>query len=115
MHELSIVASLFEILEGAARGNDAQKILGVKLRVGKLSGVVPECLETAFEVYKKGTLAEEAILEIEETPLRIRCRSCGKASRIEDYAFCCPECSSREVSIIEGTELLLEKIDLEIR
>ena len=44
MHEMSIVASLFEILEGKARENQATKIVGVRLKVGKLAGVVPEFL-----------------------------------------------------------------------
>ena len=50
MHELSIVASLFEILEEKAKEKKAKKILSVKLKVGALSGVVPEFLETAFNI-----------------------------------------------------------------
>ncbi|MCK4759315.1 MAG: hydrogenase maturation nickel metallochaperone HypA, partial [Candidatus Aminicenantes bacterium] len=39
MHELSIVASLFETLEEKAKDNKAKKIISVRLKVGALSGV----------------------------------------------------------------------------
>jgi hydrogenase nickel incorporation protein HypA/HybF len=46
MHELSIVVNLFEILNEKAAEQKAKRIVQVKLKVGKLSGVVPECLES---------------------------------------------------------------------
>jgi len=66
MHELSIVASLFEIIEEKAQEKGSTKIISVKLQIGKLSGVVPEFLITAFDMYKKDTIAQDAELEIEE-------------------------------------------------
>jgi hydrogenase nickel incorporation protein HypA/HybF len=114
MHELSIVASLFEILEEKARENGAKKVILVKLQVGKLAGVVPEFLETAFDAYKEGTLAVEAELKIEEIPLTIKCQKCGTEFASENYVFICPSCQSTELKILAGTELLLEKIELEV-
>jgi hydrogenase nickel incorporation protein HypA/HybF len=114
MHELSIVASLFEILNEKAAEQKAKGIVQVKLKVGKLSGVVPECLETAFDFYKKETLAESALLEIEEIPLKLRCRKCDAQFVKDDFIFICPKCGSSELQTLEGTELVLEKIELEI-
>jgi len=101
MHELSIVASLFELLEEKAKEKKAKKIVSVKLKVGALSGVVPEFLETAFDIYKKDTIASESKLKIEEVPLKIRCQQCGTEN-------------SRELKTLSGTELLLEKIEMEV-
>lgn len=112
MHELSIVASLFEILEENALKHNAQKIVLVRLRVGKLSGVVPEFLATAFDIYKKDTLAADACLEVTEVPLRVRCRGCGTETAGEDFVFVCPACGASDLEMLEGTELLLEKIEL---
>lgn len=114
MHELSIIASLFEILEEKAQEQGASKIVLVKLKVGKLAGVVPEFLETAFDIYKEETIAREAVLEIEEIPLRIRCRKCQAIVEKDDFVFICPACGSTDLETLEGTELLLEKLDLEI-
>lgn len=114
MHELSIVASLFEILEEKATEQQAKKVMLVKLKVGKLAGVVPEFLQTAFEMYKKETIAEEAVLEIEEVPLKIKCQKCQAEVEREDFIFICPVCGSIDLRALAGTELLLEKIELEI-
>ena len=114
MHELSIVASLFEILEEKAKEKKAKKILSVKLKVGALSGVVPEFLETAFNIYKEDTIAAESKLEIEEVPLKIRCQQCGTEIVKDDIVFICDKCDSRELKTLSGTELLLEKIEVEV-
>ena len=114
MHELSIVASLFEILEEKAKEQKAKKIISVKLKVGALSGVVPEFLETAFDTYKKGTLADEAKLKIEYVPLKIQCQKCQAESVRDDFIFICDTCGSTELKTLSGTELLLEKIEMEL-
>ena len=114
MHELSIVASLFEILEAKARENQATKIVRVRLKVGKLAGVVPEFLQTAFNSYKQDTIAAESQLEIEEVPLKMRCRKCTAEIEKEDFVLVCPSCGSTDLEILEGMELLLDKIDLEV-
>ncbi|NIM91284.1 MAG: hydrogenase maturation nickel metallochaperone HypA [Candidatus Aminicenantes bacterium] len=114
MHELSIVASLFEILEEKAEEQKAKRIVGVKLQVGALSGVVPEFLETAFNIYKKETLADKARLEIEKVPLKIQCQKCHTEMVKDDFVFICENCGSRELETLGGTELLLEKIEMEV-
>ena len=113
MHELSIVASLFEILEEKAKEKKAKKIIAIKLQVGSLSGVVPELLETAFNIYKKDTVATEAEIIIEEIPLKVQCEQCGAEIIKDDFVFICEQCDSRELKTLAGTELLLEKIELE--
>lgn len=113
MHELSIVASLFDILEEKAREHGATKIVLVKLRVGKLAGVVPEFLQTAFDSYKQGTIAAEAALEFTEVPLRVRCRKCRAEAEKDDFVFVCPACGSNDLEILEGMDLFLDKLELE--
>lgn len=114
MHELSIVANLFDIMEEQARGKKAKKISCVKLQVGRLSGVVPEFLETAFHMYKKGTIASDARLEIENIDLVYRCRSCGHKMKKEDFILVCDSCGSTDLETLSGTELLLERMELEV-
>ena len=89
MHELSIIANLFEIMEEKAHEKMARKIVFVKLQVGKLSGVIPEFLQTAFDIYKKDTIANESELEIEEIPLKIECKKCRKNMIKDDFVFVC--------------------------
>ena len=114
MHELSLVASLFEILEENARGYKDARITAVTLRVGRLSGVVPELLRSAFDAYKKGTLAEGARLEIVVAPFDFRCRRCGGTSFREDPAAACAACGSKDVELVGGMDLVVEKIEVEV-
>jgi len=113
MHELSVVADLFETILDLAARNKAHKVTAVKLQVGPLSGVVPDLLESAFESYKAGTIAAEAALEIVRPPVKLRCRACAAESEAADYAFVCPACGSDDLDIAQGLELILERVDLE--
>lgn len=113
MHELSLIASVFDVLEEQAREHGAARVTRVVLRIGVMSGVVPDLLESAFEIYKRGTLAESARLEIVRVPVRVRCPDCGGESMREDSDFSCTACGSRRVEIVEGRELIVETIDLE--
>ena len=114
MHELSIVASLFEILEEKAQEKESKKIISVKLQVGKLSGVVPEFLITAFDMYKKDTIAHDAELEIEEVPFTIQCKTCGKITTSDDFVFICLHCGSQDLKTLTGKELFLQKMEMEL-
>lgn len=114
MHELSLIASVFEVLEEKAREHGASRVASVVLKIGVMSGVVPDLLESAFEVYKKGTLAEGGRLEIVVVPVKLRCPDCGGESVREDADFACAACGSRRVEIVEGRELLVERIELEV-
>ena len=114
MHELSIIANLYEIMEEKAREQSAKKITLVKLQVGILSGVVPDFLETAFEIFKKDTMASDAALVIEKVPLKIRCLKCGTEKTSNELIFVCAECGSNQIQTIDGTELILEKMDISL-
>ena len=114
MHELSIIANLYDIMEEKAREQGAKKITLVKLQVGILSGVVPDFLETAFGIFKEGTMASDATLEIEKVPLKIRCESCGTENTSDELIYICTECGSAQIKILDGTELILEKMDISI-
>ncbi len=114
MHELSLVANLFEIMEQKAKQENAQKITYVKLKVGVVSGAVPELLKTAFDIYKKDTIASDAKLEIEKVPLKLKCKKCGSVTTKDDLVLNCSQCSSTDLETLAGTDLYLEKMELEI-
>ena len=113
MHELSLIASVFDVLEEKAREHGAGRVTAVVLKVGVMSGVVPDLLESAFDIYKKGTIAETARLEIVVVPVKLRCPDCGGEAVREETDFSCAGCGSRRVEIVEGRELVVERIELE--
>jgi len=114
VHELSLVAGLFDVLEEKAREQNALRITAVKLRVGRLSGVVPDLIESAFDAFKKGTLADGARLEIEVAPFDFKCRRCGGTTFQGEPAAACAACGSTDIELIGGMDLVIEKIEIEI-
>jgi len=114
MHELSVVANLFEILEEKVKEQKGKRIILVKLQIGALSGIVPELLASAFDIYKKDTIAAEADLKIDVVPLKVQCKDCHKVMVKENFLFICDFCESTKIQTLEGTEMILEKMDIEI-
>jgi hydrogenase nickel incorporation protein HypA/HybF len=118
MHEMSIVAELFTIIEEQARQAGAKKVTKVLVLIGELSGVVPELFRSAFHSYKKGTIADRAKLEMKIIKIKFKCHNCGKeitAKNLMDksFSYVCPFCGSKEMELTSGRELYLEKLEIE--
>jgi hydrogenase nickel incorporation protein HypA/HybF len=113
MHESVIAQSLLEIIEEEAGRHGGTKVTRVKVLIGKLSGVVPEALRFAFEAITTDSIAEGALLEIEEVPLRIRCNQCRKTHVIDGPFIICPDCEGADVKMVTGRELELRTMELE--
>ena len=112
MHEFAVAQSLLEIVENAALAHAKAPITRIWLRIGHLSSVVPDALRFAFAAVSRGGIAEGAVLEIEEVPLRISCRACAEEFVLEDPFFLCPQCAGAEVELISGRELEINSIEI---
>ncbi len=113
MHELSIASNLIDIVNQAIQGREVARVTSLRIVIGEMSNVVPDCLTFAFGVVSKGTIAEDARLDFESKPLVGRCGDCGNEFRIEQYLFRCPDCESPKIEIVSGKEFFLESIECE--
>jgi hydrogenase nickel incorporation protein HypA/HybF len=91
----------------------ATRLHVLRLRIGALSGVVPEALEFAFEALAPGTLAEGGELAIEEVPARFWCTDCAREFRAEDLFADCPVCHQPSGDLRAGRELELAAVEIE--
>ncbi|MBZ5496754.1 MAG: hydrogenase maturation nickel metallochaperone HypA [Acidobacteriia bacterium] len=112
MHELSIAQGIVDIIGQYVPEDQAPEVRLVKVRVGRLAGVVPDSLDFCFGAIVSGTSLGLARLAIEETPIQSRCTGCGEIFAVEGAAFLCPGCGSAEIKIISGTELQVVEIEL---
>ena len=80
MHELAITQGIVEMI---IERTDSARVTAVYLRIGKVSGVVPEAVRFCFDLVAAGSPVEGARLEIDEPPGRARCRSCGDAFAVD--------------------------------
>ena len=112
MHELSIAQGIVDIIGQYVPEAQAADVRVVKIRVGQMAGVVPDSLEFCFGAIASGTPLEQARLDIEETPVRSRCKACGEEFTVEGSTFLCPSCGSIEITVLSGTELQVIEIEL---
>ena len=112
MHEVSIMQSTLQLAEEHARKAGGTAITRICLRVGLVSGVVPEALEFAFDVLKTGTMAEGASLEIERIPGEFRCPACGTQVRLDEVRFDCPACNGMLTLANGGADLELSHLEV---
>ena len=112
MHELAIAESVVQIASRHAGGRQVTKVY---LKVGHLRQIVPSALAFSFELVAHGTSVEGAQLEMEEIPVKGRCRKCGAESRLGSFPLQCKACGAPDLRILEGEELYVESLELEER
>ncbi len=112
MHELSVCQGLLDQVARVASDHGAVGVTRIVVRVGPLSGVVPQLLEQAFPLARAGTIAAEAALAIEELPVRVHCDGCGADTDAKPNRLLCGECGDWHTQLIGGDELLLASVEL---
>lgn len=108
MHELSLVQGILEAVLEQAEIYQIKKIEKVKIVVGEMTSVMPGALQFAFEVLREGTSAREAVLVIENRPIKLTCEECHLVFNPESLKYFCPQCISSRTDILEGRELFVE-------
>lgn len=112
MHEMSICQGLMRQVEQIARDNGAKRVDSIVLSIGPLAGIEPHLLRQAFTVARMATVAEKAELEIQTGPIMVECRSCGASGEAEVNRLLCPSCGGWQVSLTQGDELLLLRLEV---
>ena len=112
MHELSVAHAVVSTVVDALPSPDT-RVIQVRLRVGELSGLVPQALEFAYDVAAEGTPLADAALVIERSPIVVRCPSCGDGELPNAHDFRCPTCHEACGDVVGGRELEIVDITLD--
>ena len=110
---MAIAQSIINIALAAAQKGGAQRVTKVNVVAGELRGIVPMQLTFCFALMAENTIANEAQLSLEITPVRGKCRQCEETFIVENYHYICPKCQSRDIQTVGGTELRLTDIEVE--
>ncbi len=114
MHEAAIAQNVIDaVCERLEVDRIPGRVQAICLQVGRLTAVVPDNLRFMFQVLSAETPLAGVRLEIEQVPVRLRCRACGLSFEPGDVRFVCPGCSRAEVEITKGRELLIEALEVE--
>jgi hydrogenase nickel incorporation protein HypA/HybF len=114
MHEVSIAQGMFDIALDYCQKHSHTIIKSITVKIGKAAGVVPDSLQFAFETLKTGTIAENAVLIIDEVPVSGVCNSCGKHFTVDEaFVIQCPLCGSMSFKVETGRELNISEMEVE--
>lgn len=111
MHELSLVASICDVLNDKIKEYGVTRVLQVNLIVGELTGVEAYTLKSCFEMYVHATPIEGVRLVIERIPIKVRCRECGNEYESKIPFSDCTVCGSKSIKIISGKEFYIDSIE----
>ncbi len=112
MHELGIAQNILQIVRQSVPVNLSADVRAIRLRVGQLSGIVPDSLNFCFGVLVNDTDLRQASLAIEQIPVVSECRDCKHRFQMDDLAFSCPSCRSVNLELMSGRELEVVEIEL---
>jgi hydrogenase nickel incorporation protein HypA/HybF len=116
MHETSIAMGLLNSLSELAEKENAKEITKVRVRIGKLSGIVVDSFVFAFDALKSNyPKLKRAKLLVEEVPVKYRCLDCGNEFEVETIYFPeCTKCQSVNLKQVSGEELEVVDVEIEV-
>lgn len=113
MHEVAIMTEAVRLAVESAQTAGAKRVTALKLRIGVLSGVVPEALQFAWEVARRDTLLADARLEIERVTAACWCATCQAEFAASEFLSECPRCHDLSGDLRRGRELEIAALELE--
>lgn len=114
MHELGIMSGVMESVQLAAQDAGADRVLKISLSVGEMTEAIEDALRFAFEALAEGTLCEGAELEITMITPKSICLECGLEYEHDRFHMLCPECGSAFSELLQGKELRIDSIEVDI-
>ncbi len=114
MHELSIALGIIDVAAEELERHAGSAIVAVHLKVGALSGVVKEALQSAFELAREGSVLEQSSLVIQDVPVALFCPQCQCEQPVESLQdMCCQACGTYSSDIVKGRELEIVAMEIE--
>lgn len=116
MHELSVARALVETVTSAvrSRGGEAGRVREVRLRIGVLSGIVPDAIAFCYDVVTEGTPLAGSVLVTQRVPAAGRCGTCAAEVTASGASFpVCPACARPVTTLTTGRELEISQVVLD--
>jgi len=109
MHEYSLAQS---ILRSVTKHAGNAKVTRVDLVIGEASGVLSESLCMYFDIFAENTICSDAIIKIETTKPKLRCKACGIFFVRKPFCFKCT-CGSEGEPTEIGREFYIKSITID--
>lgn len=115
MHELGIITGVLDSAKTAAEDAHAERLLKVTLSVGEMTEAIEDALQFAFEALcEEDPFLQGAELEVHMIPPKSECLECGNVYVHDRFHMFCPKCDSFATKLIEGRELQIDSIEVDL-
>ena len=101
------------ILEAALRHAYGRRVMKIHVRLGALREVVASSLSACFARLARDTDCAHAELELEARAGRLTCAECGTTTIVDGPPPRCRDCGGDDVTVIDGAELHVSRIEVE--
>ena len=113
MHEMALAEGVLQIIEDSARTQNFRRVRTVWLEIGQLAGVEVEAMRFCFEAVVRDSMAQDARLEIIETPGQAWCMQCSDTVFVQALYDVCPKCGGHQLQVTGGNEMRVKELDVE--
>jgi len=112
MHEMALAQNIINIVEQVMECNGVEKVKAIHITAGKMSLVLPDSLQSCFDILTKNTKLEGTALDIKFMPLIYHCPICSKIFVSEDMIDNCICCGWGNLMPIFGRSVKIEGIEV---
>ena len=95
MHSLAMAQDILEAALIEAEKHDAKHIKAISVKIGDKHFIESDSLQFCLEAAAKGTIAEEARIEVELMNTTAKCQKCGLVFPVEAHLLTCPNCGDK--------------------
>lgn len=87
------------------------EILSIRIDIGELSGALPQVFTSYFPMIAEDyPLLRSARLDLRTVPGEVLCANCSSLYNVMRQKGICPQCKSREKTILGGQDIQLMSI-----
>lgn len=110
---MSLAEGMLQLIEDAAQQQGFTRVKTVWLEIGQLACVEQESLRFGFDVVTRGSIAEQARLEIIEAAGQGWCGKCAQNFPLTALYEACPECGSYDIEVTGGDGMRVKELEVE--
>ncbi len=113
MHELVLCRNILAIVLNKLAAYQRAVVKSICVEIGSLVAVEKMALLFNFSVVIKGTVVEQATLNIIDVPARGQCNECSQIVALPKRFEFCRYCNHSLLTVIGGDEFCVKEIEVE--
>jgi len=110
-----VTQRILDIVLRHANTNRVNRLISIQLKIGELSDLENEWIQKYFDYLSKDTIAKDAKLKIERTPVVMKCNECEHSFEVnikEIKDIECPECAHEKCTLMSGREYYIKDMEV---